>query len=180
MTVPEGVLIADRSAASGRAAMHPAPALSSHRRRSARLPTPRPGSASGFRGNPARDFSAKASVPLYVNRTRLGFRYETPTLGLCPSRDCFCNRAIHELPARRRSLSVDGTNSGRRPCPPFAGTLKSRASEGALNKDPLLAPKKRAPFSPYQGKRITPKLYKLQGPAFQPVGAQRLRAKRFV
>jgi len=31
----------------------------------------------------------------------------------------------------------------------------TRASEGALTKDPLLALKKGAPFSPYQGKRIT-------------------------
>jgi len=35
------------------------------------------------------------------------------------------------------------------------GTHKSRASEGALIKDPLSAPKKRAPFSPYQEKRNT-------------------------
>src|SRR5208283_3163059 len=35
------------------------------------------------------------------------------------------------------------------------GTYKSRASEGALRRDPLSAPKKRAPFSPYQGKRKT-------------------------
>jgi len=42
------------------------------------------------------------------------------------------------------------------------GTHKSRASEGALTKDPLLAPKKRAPFSPYQGKSIPAKLYQLE------------------
>ena len=35
------------------------------------------------------------------------------------------------------------------------GSPKSRASEGTLTKDPLSAPKKRAPFSPFQGKRIT-------------------------
>ena len=53
---------------------------------------------------------------------------------------------------------------GGRPCPPFSfGTHESRASEGALTKDPLLAPKKMAPFSPYQGKSIPAKLYKLQG-----------------
>ena len=45
------------------------------------------------------------------------------------------------------------------------GTHKSRASEGALTKDPLLAPKKRAPFSPYQGKSIPAKMYKLQSQA---------------
>jgi hypothetical protein len=45
MTMPEGVLIADRGAASGCPTMHSTPALSSHRRRLAWLPTPRPGSA---------------------------------------------------------------------------------------------------------------------------------------
>jgi hypothetical protein len=48
MTVPEGVFVADRSAASSRAAMHPTTALSPHRRRLARFPAPRPGSTSGI------------------------------------------------------------------------------------------------------------------------------------
>jgi hypothetical protein len=47
LTMPEGVLIADRGAASGCPTMHSTPALSEYRRRLARLPTPGPGSASG-------------------------------------------------------------------------------------------------------------------------------------
>jgi hypothetical protein len=40
--MPEGVLIADRSTASGYAAMHPTAAFSAHRWRSARIPVPGP------------------------------------------------------------------------------------------------------------------------------------------
>ena len=46
MTMPEGVLIADRGAASGCPAMHSTPALSVYRRRLAKLPAPGTGSAS--------------------------------------------------------------------------------------------------------------------------------------
>jgi hypothetical protein len=45
--MPEGVLVADGSTASGRPSMHSTAPFSSHRRRSARVPVPGPGSASG-------------------------------------------------------------------------------------------------------------------------------------
>jgi hypothetical protein len=47
VTVPESVLVADRSAASVCAAMHSTPAFSSHRRRLAGRSPPGPGSTSG-------------------------------------------------------------------------------------------------------------------------------------
>jgi hypothetical protein len=43
--MPEGVLIADRSTAPGRTAMHSTAAFAAHRWRSARIPVPGPGSA---------------------------------------------------------------------------------------------------------------------------------------
>jgi len=45
--MPEGVLVADGSTASGRPSMHSTAPFSSHRPRSARVPAPGPGSASG-------------------------------------------------------------------------------------------------------------------------------------
>src|ERR1700736_3138903 len=45
MPMPEGILIAHRSTASGCAAMHPTAAFAAHRWRSARVPAPGPGSA---------------------------------------------------------------------------------------------------------------------------------------
>jgi hypothetical protein len=58
---------------------------------------------------------------------------------------------------------VDPAQSGAAgPACHCARTHKSRTSEGALTK-PSLGAKKRAPFSPYQGKRITAELGKEQG-----------------
>jgi hypothetical protein len=49
-----------------------------------------------------------------------------------------------EVNAARRRRPQSRAEWGGRPCPPFCRTHKSRASEGALTKDPLLAPKKGA------------------------------------